>query len=88
MRGIARMVETTAKAGTRETQRLPASTAELARQAANGKSSDAHLVTGRTGRPLSPVAARELLLRLARTAAVSVRSVHELRAERRRVAAA
>lgn len=82
------MVTVTSKAGSHETRRLSSCTSALAREAAEGKPSDARLVIGQTGRPLSAVAARELLLGLARASGVSVRSVHELRPARPLVGAA
>lgn len=76
------------KAGRRETLALSSPAAELAQRAARNTAPDAALVTGRSGRPLSTVAAREILLGLARTSGVRVSSAHELRADRRAVAAA
>jgi hypothetical protein len=72
----------------RETRQLSSTAADLARRAAEDAAPDAILVTGRTGRPLSTAAARDILLVLARTAGVPERSVHQLRADRRLVAAA
>ncbi|MGH2945738.1 MAG: hypothetical protein ACRDPC_05650 [Solirubrobacteraceae bacterium] len=81
-------VTVTSKAGTRETRALTSPAAELARRAAQEAAPDAALVSGRSGRPLSRVAARKVLLGLARTSGVPVHSVHRLRADRRTVAAA
>ncbi len=81
-------VTVTTKTGKRETRGLSPPAAELALRAVQDTAADAMLVTGRSGRPLSTAAAREILLGLARTCGVPVRSVHQLRAERRVVAAA
>lgn len=70
------------KTGERETRPLSPQTVALARRAASEAAPDAALVTGRAGRPLSTTAARDILLGLARTCGVSVRSVHQLRADR------
>jgi integrase len=81
-------VTVTTKTGRRETRDLSRPAAELALRAVQDVAADSMLVTGRSGRPLPTAAAREILLGLARTSGVPVRSVHQLRAERRVVAAA
>jgi integrase len=80
-------VTVTTKTGTRESRALSPTAVELVRRAVRETEPDATLVTGRSGRPLSTPAARELLLALARMAGVPVRSVHQLRADHRVIAA-
>lgn len=76
----------TDKAGGRESRTLSSFTAALVHRAAE-QSTGTPLVTGRSGRPLTPSAARNLLLVLARQAGVGLLSVHQL-APGRRIAAA
>jgi hypothetical protein len=76
------------KTGQRETRTLGPQSVELARRVVEEAAPDAALVTGRTGRQLTPAAARDILLALARASGVSVASVHQLRADRHAVAAA
>jgi integrase len=66
----------TDKAGRRESRTLSSFTAALVHRAAE-QSTGTPLVTGRSGRPLTP-AARNLLLALARQAGVRLLSVHQL----------
>jgi integrase len=76
------------KTGQRETRTLSPQSVELARRVIEEAAPDTALVTGRTGRQLTPAAARNILLGLARASGVPVASVHELRSDRHTVAAA
>jgi hypothetical protein len=76
------------KMGQPETRTLGPRSVELARRVIDEAAPDTALVTGRTGRELTPAAARDILLGLARAAGVSVTSVHQLRADSHAVAAA
>jgi integrase len=76
------------KTGKCETRDLFPLTAELARGVIDDAANNATLITGRSGRPLSTAAARRILLGLAHEHGLPVRSLHQLRAKRRAVAAA
>jgi hypothetical protein len=74
-------VNVVTKTGHRLLHHVSAGTQALAARVADGRRG-APLVTGRSGRALSPAAGRRILLAFASVHGVRVRSVHELRAER------